>query len=353
MNRRYLLAPVAATALLLSACGDSTQNADVIDAVPWAVNDCAVIGPYVGEAEPPAGSTVETTVAVLSVTDTAPLVSIEVDAPPATSLQKIDLVEGTGDPVAKGAPITVEYCGVGLATRKIFDSSWSRGQPASFSLSGVIEGWQEGIPGMKPGGERLLIIPGALAYGPNPPSAEILPDETLVFVVTLISDDSPQPITEKWAVSDCTEVGQAVGAAQPPADSVTEGAVAVAGAEGAAPTVSIEADAAPATTLQTFDLQQGSGPAVTEGATITVQYCGLGLTTRRVFDSSWARGEPVSFPLTGVIAGWQEGIPGMKAGGRRVLVIPGDKAYGPTPPGPEILENETLIFVVDVISIDD
>jgi peptidylprolyl isomerase len=69
----------------------------------------------------------------------------------------------------------------------MFDASWIRGEPLSFSLNQVIAGWTEGIPGMKPGGRRLLIIPGALAYGPNPPTSAILPDETLIFVVDLIS----------------------------------------------------------------------------------------------------------------------------------------------------------------------
>lgn len=114
--------------------------------------------------------------------------------------------------------------------------------------------------------------------------------------------------------------------------------------------MSIEGDAAPATSLSTSDIVAGSGQPVSAGAEVTVQYCGLGLTTRTVFDSSWARGEPITFPLAGVIAGWQEGIPGMEPGGRRLLVIPADMAYGENPPpGSGILPGETLIFVVDLL----
>ena len=68
----------------------------------------------------------------------------------------------------------------------MFDSSWARGAPAAFPLDpgGLIQGWIDGLPGMKVGGERLLLIPGALAYGPNPPSGSgIEPDETLIFIV--------------------------------------------------------------------------------------------------------------------------------------------------------------------------
>ena len=93
---------------------------------------------------------------------------------------------GKGDPVEPGAELTVQYVGMGQQSRAEFDSSWTRGEPATFPLDGVIQGWQEGILGMKPGGRRLLVIPGSMAYGPqgNPPA--IMPDETLVFVVDLI-----------------------------------------------------------------------------------------------------------------------------------------------------------------------
>jgi peptidylprolyl isomerase len=108
--------------------------------------------------------------------------------------------------------------------------------------------------------------------------------------------------------------------------------------------------AVPATSLVTTDIAQGSGTAVAAGAEVTVQYCGVGLASGAIFDSSWARGEPVTFPLAGVIPGWQEGIPGMMPGGRRLLVIPADMAYGDTPPpGSGIAPGETLVFVVDLL----
>ena len=103
---------------------------------------------------------------------------------------KTTLDAKTGQVVAPSiavAAVTVNYCGLGQTTRTMFDASWIRNAPASFGLNQVIPGWTEGIPGMKPGGRRLLIIPGALAYGPNPPTSAILPNETLIFVVDLIS----------------------------------------------------------------------------------------------------------------------------------------------------------------------
>jgi peptidylprolyl isomerase len=99
-----------------------------------------------------------------------------------------DIDEGTGDPVEAGATVTVHYVGVGGSTGQEFDSSWDRGQTIQFPLSGVIKGWQDGIPGMRPGGRRLLVIPGDQAYGANPPPGSgIQPNENLVFVVDLVS----------------------------------------------------------------------------------------------------------------------------------------------------------------------
>ena len=163
-------------------------------------------------------------------------------------------------------------------------------------------------------------------------------------------DDGGADGATGWAVSDCSQLVEPTNATAPPEGSTIEGAIAVAGAIDQAPTVSIEGDAQPATSLSTVDLIPGSGPAVAAGAEVTVQYCGVGLETRRVFDSSWSRGEPITFPLAGVIAGWQEGIPGMQPGGRRLLVIPAELAYGDTPPTPDILPGETLVFVVDMLS---
>lgn len=127
------------------------------------------------------------------------------------------------------------------------------------------------------------------------------------------------------------------------------GGVFVSGDPGAAPTVTVENGSAPAGELGSLDLEPGSGAEATEGATLTVQYCGVGLISGAVFDSSWARGQAATFPLDGLIPGWQQGLPGMKEGGRRLLLIPGALAYGANPPGGSgIQPDETLAFVIDL-----
>ncbi len=101
-------------------------------------------------------------------------------------LQEIDTTVGTGAEVKAGDTVTVDYTGAVAATGVVFQSSLDSGQPVSFSLSQVIQGWTEGIPGMKVGGTRRLLIPAALAYGANPPSGSGIPaNADLVFDVTL------------------------------------------------------------------------------------------------------------------------------------------------------------------------
>jgi peptidylprolyl isomerase len=115
----------------------------------------------------------------------APEVPVKVGPPP-SALVKEDLKPGTGAEVKAGQTLTVNYIGVACSTGKIFDSSYSRGQPANFPLTGVIQGWQDGIPGMKVGGQRLLGIPAAQAYGAQGSPPSIAPDEPLWFVVEVI-----------------------------------------------------------------------------------------------------------------------------------------------------------------------
>jgi peptidylprolyl isomerase len=105
--------------------------------------------------------------------------------------------------------------------------------------------------------------------------------------------------------------------------------------------------------LVTKDLKQGSGAAAKAGDEVTVHYVGVGYDTKKEFDASWSRGEPFTFSLGsgGVISGWEQGIDGMKAGGRRELIIPPELAYGPAGSPPAIGPNETLIFVVDLLSV--
>lgn len=96
------------------------------------------------------------------------------------------------------------------------------------------------------------------------------------------------------------------------------------------------------------DIVEGEGAQASPGAQVTVHYVGVEYDSGEEFDSSWGRGEPITFPLNGLIKGWQDGIPGMKVGGRRQLICPPALAYGPAGGGHH-LSGKTLIFVIDLL----
>jgi peptidylprolyl isomerase len=105
--------------------------------------------------------------------------------------------------------------------------------------------------------------------------------------------------------------------------------------------------------LITNDLIPGTGQAAQAGQTVTVNYVGVLCKTGKEFDSSWKRNQPFTTALSqgSVIPGWVKGIPGMKVGGRRELIIPANLAYGKTGSPPTIPPNSPLVFVVDLLSV--
>jgi FKBP-type peptidyl-prolyl cis-trans isomerase len=107
--------------------------------------------------------------------------------PAVTELESIDLVAGTGDEVQPGATITAHYTGALVADGTIFQSSKDSGRPATFGLNQVIAGWTRGVPGMKVGGTRRLIIPAVSAYGSSSPAANIPANSDLVFDIELVA----------------------------------------------------------------------------------------------------------------------------------------------------------------------
>ena len=102
--------------------------------------------------------------------------------------------------------------------------------------------------------------------------------------------------------------------------------------------------------LTITDITVGDGPQASPGDQVRVHYVGVDHESGEEFDSSWRRGEPIDFPLQGLIQGWQDGIPGMRVGGRRRLVIPPHLAYGPAGSGHQ-LSGRTLIFVIDLLRV--
>jgi FKBP-type peptidyl-prolyl cis-trans isomerase len=222
-----------------------------------------------------------------------------------SGLEIWDVKEGKGAAAAAGAKVKVHYTGW-LTNGEIFDSSVVRKEPIEFGLDGLIKGWQEGIPGMKIGGVRRLKIPPALAYG-DKVKGSIPANSTLVFEIELLATEE-KPMLPKLDAKEWKKLDSG---------------------------------------LEVWDVKEGEGEAVKKGGTVTVHYTGW-LTDGKQFDSSIG-GKPITFPLSGVIKGWQEGIPGMKPGGTRRLKIPAELGYGKAGAGDDIPPNAVLVFEVQLI----
>lgn len=111
---------------------------------------------------------------------------------------------------------------------------------------------------------------------------------------------------------------------------------------------------APPKKLVVKEIEEGTGATAEAGNRVTVQYVGVDYKTGKEFDSSWSRNQPFSFNLGAgeVIRGWDEGVAGMRVGGRRELIIPPELGYGETGSPPAIPPNETLVFVVDLLAVE-
>ena len=232
-------------------------------------------------------------------------------------LSYTDVTVGDGKEAVVGAQITVHYEGF-LSDGKKFDSSRDRNQPFTFVLGvgRVVDGWDRGFPGMKEGGQRRLLVPALLAYGDRGAGDVIPPGEDLTFdveliEVTLLLDPEPGMTGEV--------VEQKNG-------------------------------------LQWVDLELGTGEEAKKGSTVTVQYTGWLATagpdgSGKRFDSSRDRQQPFTFLLDGgqVIKGWDQGVLGMKVGGRRKLIIPAKLGYGKRGAEGSIPANADLIFEVELV----
>jgi peptidylprolyl isomerase len=246
----------------------------------------------------------------------------EVFGEPSTSVSGLEwwvIQEGKGDTTPRVTDtVKVHYSGW-LEEGTMFDSSVKRGAPATFPLNRVIRGWTEGVADMQVGEKRKFRIPANLAYGSRG-RPSIPPDSTLIFDVELL---------------DIIDYGKVPSMEQLPGNPVTgEAATSDSG-------------------LSWYDMTEGNGPQPAgASSTVEVHYTGW-LTDGTKFDSSVDRGQTISFPLNGVIAGWTEGVGSMKVGGKRKLIIPSTLGYGPNGMPPVIPGGATLVFDVELISVTD
>jgi len=225
-------------------------------------------------------------------------------------LIKIDTKPGEGAEAQAGQTVIVHYTGwlydENAPDNKgaKFDSSLDRNDPFEFPLGAgrVIRGWDEGVQGMKEGGQRTLLIPSEMGYGARGAGNDIPPNATLVFDVKLLTVIRTEMVDNKVGEGDEAQPGQIVSVHY---------------------------------TGWLFDKNASDNKGVK-------------------FDSSRDRNEPFEFPLGEghVIAGWDAGVAGMKAGGQRTLIIPSEMGYGKRGAGGVIPPNAKLLFEVELLSLE-
>lgn len=301
---RFYIPLVAFLSILFMGC--STTDDPVVE----EQSDSTVFQSDVSANTATSVASTEPWVEVSSTTE-RPVISVLRPNESPDGLSVRDISVGTGSRAEIGDVLEVSYVGVLLNDGTEFDASWNRSQTffVPIGMGAVIPGWDQGIVGMREGGRRVLVTPPHLAYGSSGSGSAIPPNATLVFVVDLISILDLEPP----AIPEPTEVGEL---------------------------------------LEVEDLVDGTGDPVESGDTVTVHYLGT-LTDGTVFDASWRRGMPFTtiIGVGRVIAGWDQGIVGMREGGRRLLKIPSELAYGERGSGAAIPPNTPLLFVVDLIRI--
>lgn len=213
-------------------------------------------------------------------------------------LKVLDIKEGVGPALKEGDTAEVRYTGWVQETEKRFDDTFEKGGPLVVTLGEkqVVAGFEQGLLGMKEGGERRLFIPAHLAYGEAGHGRDIPPNANLVFRVQVVKID-------------------------------------------------------PAADVKITDLKEGIGAPVKKGDTVEVYYTGT-LTNGTKFDSNVGKQAfPVIVGVGQVIKGWDIGLVGVKLGGKRKLEIPAPLAYGRAGSPPTIPPNAPLVFEVEVVKV--
>lgn len=304
---RRLLPACLLSIALLASCGSVAKKA--ADASPGT-------GASAGSTETTGG----TDTAASTASAIKPEVKIPAELP--TKLVITDLTEGTGEGAKLGDTVEVNYVGVRSADGTEFDNSYDRGQtfPVTLGQNGVIQGWEQGLLGIKAGGRRQLDIPADLAYGDQPQGDVIKPGDALTFVIDAVS------------VTPGVDVPTADAADKPTAE-VT-------------PSVG-------ATETTFTDLVVGEGDEAAAGDTAYLQIIAYRGDTAEEIQSTWEEGQAAQITLDDqTVTGLVTGVTGMKIGGRRMIIVPPADAFGAEGNASMGLPADTdLIVVVDLVQL--
>lgn len=297
-------------ALLLAACGGESDSAEPSTSAAASTVPASTAGT--------ASATTDTGTATTQPSASGKPTVDSLPTLPVTELGVTDLREGTGAAAAEGDTVIVDYVGVRAEDGTEFDNSYDTGQAfpvGPLGTASVIDGWNQGLVGIKVGGLRQLDIPSALAYGDAAQGDVIQANDDLTFLV---------------------EVRAIIPATNPDDE----------------PEITIEPTTGSAE-LSFTDLVEGTGDEVTEGSRVAVHYLAFNGADGTELDSSWQSGSPLAFTVGSgeVLAGFDEGVLGMQVGGRRQVVIPAELAFGAA--GNESLGLDAgadLIMVFDLLA---
>ncbi|MFI5047615.1 MAG: FKBP-type peptidyl-prolyl cis-trans isomerase [Acidimicrobiia bacterium] len=244
---------------------------------------------------------------------------------------------GTGAALASGQTVTFDYLLVDGRTGKELETSYGK-SPGSLVLDQAKTATQlvTSLTGQTIGSRVLVAIAPKDGLAKRLKSAKVKKDDTLLFVIDVKGVRTP--------------LSRATGDAVTPAAGLPTVVLAADGK----PTITIPQGVAAPTTLVSQVLIKGTGPVVTAGQTISVQYTGVIWGTGKQFDSSWDRGQPFDVVIGkgNVVAGWDEGLVGQTVGSQVLLVIPPDKGYGSAGQSSAgISGTDTLVFVVDILDV--
>lgn len=310
--RRTLPLLVTAT-LLFAACSGSDDNASDTSSNETASTD------EPSDTSESATDTSDTgtsdTVAPPATNPDKPEVEVPDEIP--TELQVTVIEEGTGPAAEAGDTVIVDYVGVRTRDGVEFDNSYDRFEPFPVVLGqgGVIAGWDEGLVGVQAGARVRLDIPSDLAYGAEARGEIIGENEALTFLIDVRAVIQPPD----------------------PADAPTEAGVPA--SEGATETTFV-------------DIVEGDGPELLAGQTGVINYVLFRGDNLVVLENGW-EADPVSVPTAeGGFPGFVKGLPGMKVGGRRAIIVPPEDAFGPEgDPQLGLPAGSDMIIVVDLLGV--
>jgi FKBP-type peptidyl-prolyl cis-trans isomerase len=314
----FVITPVLA-ALALAGCSSSSS-------APSSASSSTAAGSY-------------NSVKVTGAFGKAPTVTIPKVTGTGTLYTKT-LIPGTGAAFASSQGMIGDYAAYDWSgkTSKLLGSSYST-KTKSLFVGSLLPGLEKALVGQKLGSRVLAVIPPSEAFGSTGNSTEgIGATDTLVFVVDMESTFATTGVPGKQTSNG----GGALPLVTAPAAGSTAG-----------PTVTINTKATPPKTLQVKTLVKGTGPKVTKGQDIAVQYNGLIWRTGKSFQSSWTTGTPFTTEIGEgqVIPGWDTGLVGQTVGSRVLLVIPPADGYGSAGQSTVgIKGTDTLVFVVDILA---